>query len=123
MPESYVILGFPGGPVVKNLPVNAGDVGSIPGFGRSPEGNSNPLPYSCLKNSWKEKPGGLQSMGLQKGRTQLSSQTTATYVISLIEMKKNTSSTHTLLRKLTLSFLVWFGGERSYIKFSKLIQE
>ena len=37
MPESYVILGFPGGSVVKNLPVNAGDVGSIPGFGRSPE--------------------------------------------------------------------------------------
>ena len=36
-------LGFPGGSVVKNLPVNAGDVGSIPGSGRSPEeenGNS-----------------------------------------------------------------------------------
>ena len=28
--------GFPGGTVVKNLPVNAGDVGSIPGSGRSP---------------------------------------------------------------------------------------
>jgi len=29
--------------VVKNLPVNAGDMGSIPGWGRSPgEGNSNP---------------------------------------------------------------------------------
>ena len=27
---------FPGGPVVKNLPVNAGDPGSIPGLGRSP---------------------------------------------------------------------------------------
>ena len=26
---------FPGGPVVKNLPVNAGDMGSIPGPGRS----------------------------------------------------------------------------------------
>ena len=36
-------LGFPGGSVVKNLPVNAGDVGSIPGSRRSPEeenGNS-----------------------------------------------------------------------------------
>ena len=30
---------------------NAGDVGSIPGSGRSPaEGNGNPLPYSCLGN-------------------------------------------------------------------------
>ena len=35
--------------VVKNLPVNAGDVGSIIGFGRSPEeGNGCPLHYSCL---------------------------------------------------------------------------
>ena len=43
--------GFPGGSVVKNLPVNAGDSGSIPGSGRSPgEGNGNPLQYSCLEN-------------------------------------------------------------------------
>ena len=35
--------GFPGDPVVKNLPANAGDSGSIPGLGRSPGGgNSNP---------------------------------------------------------------------------------
>ena len=40
--------------VVKNLPANAratGDVGSIPGLGRSPGGgHGNPLQYSCLKN-------------------------------------------------------------------------
>ena len=37
--------------MVKNLPANAGDAGSIPGLGRSPgEGNSNPLQYSCLEN-------------------------------------------------------------------------
>ena len=41
---------FPGGSVVKNLPVNAGDVGSIPGLGRSPEGDGKPLQYSCLGN-------------------------------------------------------------------------
>ena len=44
----------PGGPVVKNLPANAGDTGdaaSIPGSRRSPaEGNGNPLQYSCLGN-------------------------------------------------------------------------
>ena len=41
----------PGGSVVKNPPVNAGDVGSFPGSGRSPgEGNSNPFQYSCLGN-------------------------------------------------------------------------
>ena len=33
-------MGFPGGSVVRNLPANAGDVGLIPGLGRSPgEGN------------------------------------------------------------------------------------
>ena len=40
--------------MVKNPPVNAGDVrdlSSIPGLGRSPgEGNGNPLQYSCLEN-------------------------------------------------------------------------
>ena len=37
-------MDFPGGSVVKNLPANAGDAGSIPGLGRSPgEGNDNPL--------------------------------------------------------------------------------
>ena len=37
--------------MVKNPPANAGDEGSIPGSGRSPErGNGNPLQYSCLRN-------------------------------------------------------------------------
>ena len=37
--------------MVKNLPASAGDMGSIPGSGRSPgEGNGNPLQYSCLRN-------------------------------------------------------------------------
>ena len=38
--------------MVKNPPVNAGDMGSISGSGRSlGEGNGNPLYYSCLENS------------------------------------------------------------------------
>ena len=42
--------GFSGDSTVKN-PVAAGDVGSIPGLGRSPgEGHGNPLQYSCLEN-------------------------------------------------------------------------
>jgi len=46
------LLGFLGSAVVKNLPANARDMGSIPGLGRSPgEGNGNPLQYSCLENS------------------------------------------------------------------------
>ena len=43
--------GFPGGSEVKASACNAGDLGSIPGLGRSPaEGNGNPLQYSCLEN-------------------------------------------------------------------------
>ena len=54
-------MGFPSGLVVKNLPANAGDTGSIPGLGRSPgEGNGNP--YSSIlvwRIPWTEEPGGL----------------------------------------------------------------
>ena len=45
------IIGLPGGSAVKNPPVNAGDVSSIPGSRRSPgEGNGNPLYYFYLGN-------------------------------------------------------------------------
>ena len=44
-------LGFPDGSEGKASACNAGDLGSIPGLGRSPgEGNGNPLQYSCLEN-------------------------------------------------------------------------
>ena len=53
--------------MVKNMPASAGDVGSVPGSGRSPEaGSVNPLQYSCWKIPWTEEPGGPQSMGLQR---------------------------------------------------------
>ena len=40
-----------GGPVVKNPPSNAEDMGSIPGSGSSPgEGNGNQFQVSCLEN-------------------------------------------------------------------------
>ena len=43
--------GFPGGKVGKELCLHAGDLGSIPGLGRSPgEGHGKPLQYSCLEN-------------------------------------------------------------------------
>ena len=53
---------FPGSSEVKASACNAGDLGSIPGSGRSPgEGNGNPLQYSCLENPME--PGRLQSTG------------------------------------------------------------
>ena len=56
--------------MIKHLPANAGDIrdmGSTPGLGRSPAGGlGNPLQYSCLKKSWTEGQGGLQSIGLHR---------------------------------------------------------
>ena len=46
-----VFLGFPGGSDGKESACNVGDLGSIPGLGRSPGGgHDNPLQYSCLEN-------------------------------------------------------------------------
>ena len=45
------VQGFPGGLDGKAFACNVGDLGSIPGAGRSPgEENGNPFQYSCLKN-------------------------------------------------------------------------
>ena len=54
-------LSFPGGSVVKNPPAHAGEVGSIPGLGRSSgeEGNDKPPQYFCLEIPWTEELGGL----------------------------------------------------------------
>ena len=88
------ILGFPCGSVGKESACNAGDLGSIPGLGRSPaEGKGYPLQYSGLDDSmacivhgvaksrtqlrdfhfpWTEESGRLQSAGEQKSQTRLS---------------------------------------------------
>ena len=64
MELSTFIVNFPGGSVVKNLPVNAGDVGSIPGLGRAPR--ERKATHSSILD-WRiprtEGPDGLQSMG------------------------------------------------------------
>ena len=42
---------FQGSSVVTNLPSSAGDMGSIPASGRSPEdGDGNPFQFSCMGN-------------------------------------------------------------------------
>ena len=56
--------------MVKNMPVNAGDIrdiGSVSGLGKSPgAGHGNPLQCSCLRIPQTEEPGGLQSIELQR---------------------------------------------------------
>ena len=67
-------LGFPGGSDGKASACNAGDLGSIPGLGRSPgEGNGNPLQYSFLENSFLERGAWWATVHrVTKSRTQLS---------------------------------------------------
>ena len=44
-------MGLPGGSEGKEFACNVGDLGSIPGLGRSPGGGrGNPFQYSCLEN-------------------------------------------------------------------------
>ena len=55
-----------GGSEVKASTYNAGDLGSIPGLGRSPgEGNGNPLQYSCLENPMNERAWWATVLGAQ----------------------------------------------------------
>ena len=74
--DVVIKLGFPGGSVVKNTPVYAGDArdsASIPGSGRSPGvGNGNLLENSCLVNPMDGGAWWVQSTGSQKGHMWLS---------------------------------------------------
>ena len=72
--ELEVILrGFPGSLDGKASAYNVGDLGSIPGLGRSPgEGNSNPLQYSCLENPMDQGAWWATVHGVTKSWTRLS---------------------------------------------------
>ena len=86
--RAAVLQRFPGGSAVKNPPASAGDVGSIPGSGRSPgEENGNPLQYFCLENPMDREAWQAAIHGVTKSRTQLSDLTTTNmkyYMISFL---------------------------------------
>ena len=59
--------------MVKNVPANAGDMGSIPGLGRSPgEGDGYPPQYSCLENPKDKGVWWVTVHGVTKGSDMLS---------------------------------------------------
>ena len=72
--QSFIVWGFPGGSVVKNLPTKVGDTGLIP-----VSGNSNFFQYSCLGNPMDR--GAWWAMGLQKSQTQLNNNTTTNFIV------------------------------------------
>ena len=63
---------FPGGSVVKNPPASAGDVGSIPGSGRSWRRKWHPLQYSRLGNPMDRGAWQATGHGVMKSQTRLS---------------------------------------------------
>ena len=66
-------MDFPGGSEGKVSVYNAGDLGSIPGLGRSAgEGSGNPLQYYCLKNPMDRGAWQATVHGVAKSRTRLS---------------------------------------------------
>ena len=68
-----VFLGFPGGSDGKESACSVGDLGLIPGLGRSPgEGNGNQLQLSCLENSMDRGAWRAIVHGVAKSQTQLS---------------------------------------------------
>ena len=76
-------VGFPGGSEVKASACNAGDLGLIPGLGRSlGEGNGNPLQYSCLENPMGRGAWWATDQGVAKSRTRLSN---FTFTFKIIE--------------------------------------
>ena len=71
--HDFYFQDFPGGSDGKASVYNVGDLGSIPGLGRSPgEGNGNPLQYSCLENSMDGGAWWATVHGVTKSQTQLS---------------------------------------------------
>ena len=76
---------FPGGSEVKASARNVGDLGSIPGLGKSPgEGNGHPLQYSCLENPMDRGAWWATVHGVAKSQTRLSD-FTFTFTVKLIE--------------------------------------
>ena len=64
------ILGFPGGSDGKESACNSGDMGLIPGLGRSPgKGHGNHLQYSCLENPMDRGAGLYIVHGVTKSQT------------------------------------------------------
>ena len=71
-PPTPVFLFFPGG-LGGKFACNMGDLGSIPGLGRSPgEGKGYPLQYSCLKNYMDKGAWQATVLGVAKSWTRLS---------------------------------------------------
>ena len=66
----WMRVGFPGGSDSNESTCNVGDLGSIPGLGKSPGGmHGNPLQYSCLENPMDRGAKQATASGVTKSQT------------------------------------------------------
>ena len=73
--------------MVKNPPADVGDGGSVPGLGRSPEGNGYPLQYSCLGKPHEQRNlEGVEYMNLQRTGHDLTIKQ-QTHVLTVFQMQ------------------------------------
>ena len=96
--------GFPGGSAGRESTCIEGDLGLIPGLGRSPgEAKGYPLQYSGLENPWTEEPGRLQSMGWQRvGHDWV------TFIFTFHQINKNKIYLNTFIFQYPMSLLRFF---------------
>ena len=97
-------MGFPSGSAAKESACNAGDLGSIPGLGRSPgEWNSYPVQYSDLENSMDYSPW---------GHKELDTTATFTFTFSLTDWGTHTLAHHHCAVLPLYIFLMWNSSSR-----------
>ena len=87
--------------MIKASAWNAGDLGSIPGLGRSPgEGNGNPLRYSCLENPMDRGAWEAAVHGVAKSRTRL-----IDFTLTLTRWQSHVSAFNVLSRLVMTSLV------------------
>ena len=89
---SPLVMGFLGGSDSKESACDVGDLGSIPGLGRSPGGeHGNPLQYPCQENPMDRGAWRATVRGVAKSWTQLSTQAPLDIVFIISTLQENCS--------------------------------
>ena len=80
---------------------NVGDLGSIPGLGKSPgEGNGNPLQYSCLENPMDGGAWWATVHGVAQNRTQLKQLSSSSIILSINSLCSSVNENISILKKI-----------------------
>ena len=94
-------MGFPCSSLGKESACSAGDLGLIPGLGRSPgEGNGNPLQYPCLENLMDRGAWWATDHGVTKSWTQ---QSYFTFFLSFASILATSFQSHEILDQVILN--------------------